>query len=70
MNFFYKDLISEKDYKKNLNDLKTKIDEFKNVVIKQIIQLMENIYDNLQIYYNISCNLIYNYDKKIKIIKF
>ena len=43
---YYKDLISEKDYKKNLNDLKTKIDEFKNVVIKQIIQLMENIFEN------------------------
>ena len=56
---------NDEDIKNNLNELKMKIITFKTQINNLIIQLNE-ILDNIQLYYNISANFILNYNIKKK----
>ena len=53
----------KKELKKNLNDLKNKINQFKND-IKDIITKLNDLMENLDLYYNIYEDMIKYYDKK------
>jgi hypothetical protein len=61
----YKDISRNKFTNKNLNDLRTKIDKLKNE-IKYIINIFNKVIVNLEIYYNISKNIINNSNIKKK----
>ena len=58
----YKNILPDEDeIKKELIEFKNKIDKFKNV-IKEIINISNNVYENLQKYYQIFYDIIYNYN--------
>ena len=59
----HKDILIDKNYKQNLNDLICKINEFKNIY-KDIEKKFKKIIDNLEIYSNLCSNFINNFDKK------
>ena len=60
---YLNDLIPNKE--NNINKLREKIDNLKNE-IKGIINKLQKIMDNMEIYYNINNNITNNYDKKYK----
>ena len=60
----FRDLLPKKDLiKSQLNELKIKIDIYKEVIDK-LKQDLDNIILNLEIYYSLNDNLIKNYEKK------
>ena len=66
----YKDILRNKNTNKNLNELRAKIDKLKNE-IKYIINVFNKVLVNLELYYNISKNIINNSNikkKKLSII--
>ena len=65
----YKDILKIKNTKKNLNELRAKIDKLKNE-IKYIINIFNKVIANYEIYYNISKNIINNSNTKKKIINY
>ena len=64
---FLNNLITNKE--SNINELKKKIEILKNVIkiiIKEVTNKMNKIIDNIEIYYNLSNNIINNYNIKKK----
>ena len=60
----YRDLLPKKDLiKSQLNELRIKIDKYKEAIDK-FKQDLDNIILNFEIYYSINDNIIKNYDKK------
>ena len=58
----YKNILPDEDeIKKELKEFKNKIDKFKNT-IKEIINISNNVYENLQKFYQIFYDIIYNYN--------
>ena len=58
----YKNILpDEEEIKKKLKEFKNKIDKFKNN-IKDIINISNNVYENLQKFYQIFYDIIYNYN--------
>ena len=63
---YYEDLIPKKyNMKKEINELKIKVDKLNNN-IKSIIQLLNNIMKNIEIYYKITNNIYNNYINNYK----
>ena len=59
----HKEILSNKDYKQNLNDLKIKINEL-NSFCEELINKIKIIINNYEAYYELCFQFINNYDKK------
>ena len=60
----FKDILTNKNMiKSQVNELRAKIDTFKELIL-ELKNFLDNIIENLEIYYDINKNIIYNFEKR------